>query len=99
PLINTITGRKKLLKDRVARNKTYARTERVRSFYVDSLYTTELRIPQNKIEDFLYFCEVDTIFQSLVDTHDRLAIWEFMKGKSVTYLGYIEERENRKNKK
>ena len=86
PLINTITGRKKLLKNRVARNKTYARTERVRGFYVDSLYTTELRIPKNKIDDFLYFCEVDATFQTVVDTHDRLAIWEFMRKKSEAYL-------------
>lgn len=86
PLINTITGRKKLLKKRVERNKKYARTERVREFYVDSLYTTELKIPKEKIDDFLYFCEVDSAFQSLVDTHDRLAIWEFMRKKSLVYL-------------
>ncbi len=86
PLINTITGRKKLLKKRVERNKQYARTERVRDFYVDSLFTTELKIPEEKIDDFLYFCEVDRNFQSLVDTHDRLAIWEFMRKKSLVYL-------------
>lgn len=86
PLINTITGRKKMLKKRVERNKKYARTERIRAFYIDSLYTTELKIPEVKINDFLYFCEVDTTFQSLVDTHDRLAIWEFLKGKSLIYL-------------
>ena len=68
PLINTITGRKKMLKKRVERNKKYARTERVREFYVDSLYTTGLKIPKEKIDDFLYFCEVDSVFQSLVDT-------------------------------
>ncbi len=86
PLINTITGRKKLLKKRVERNKIYARTERIRAFYVDSLYILELKIPKEKIDDFLYFCEVDSAFQSLVDTHDRLAIWEFMRKKSLVYL-------------
>ncbi|MDT7829713.1 carboxypeptidase-like regulatory domain-containing protein [Pricia sp. S334] len=86
PLINTITGRKKMLKKRVARNEKYARTERVRQFYVDSLYTTALKIPPDKVDDFLYFCEVDPAFQSLVDTHDRLAIWEFMRKKSLAYL-------------
>jgi len=75
-----------MLKNRIKRNETYARTERVREFYVDSLYTTELRIPEEKIDDFLYFCEVDTAFQSIVDTHDRLAIWEFMREKSLVYL-------------
>lgn len=86
PIINGISGRTKMLKNRIKRNEKYARTERVREFYVDSLYTTELKIPEDKIDDFLYFCEVDTVFQSLVDTHDRLAIWEFMRKKSLVYL-------------
>jgi len=85
PLINIITGRKQLLKKRVERNKKYARTERVRAFFVDSLYTGQLKIPVEKIDDFLYFCEVDSAFQSLVDIHDRLAIWEFMRKKSSVY--------------
>lgn len=85
PLINAITGRTKMLKKRVERNNTYARTERVREFYVDSLYRIELKIPQERIDDLLYFCEVDTIFQVVVDTHDRLKIWEFIRKKSVIY--------------
>jgi len=85
PLINAITGRTKMLKNRVERNNTYARTERVREFYVDSLYNTELKIPEERIDDLLYFCEVDTAFQTVVDTHDRLKIWEFIRKKSVVY--------------
>lgn len=85
PLINAITGRTKMLKNRVERNNTYARTERVREFYVDSLYNNELKIPEERIDDLLYFCEVDTAFQAIVDTHDRLKIWEFIRKKSVIY--------------
>ncbi|SIS94981.1 CarboxypepD_reg-like domain-containing protein [Zobellia uliginosa] len=85
PIINGITGRTKMLKKRVKRDRAYSRTERVRAFYVDSLYTTELKIPQDKIDDFLYFCEVDADFQKVVDGHDRLKIWTFMKRKSVVY--------------
>ena len=85
PLINAITGRTKMLKKRVERNNTYARTERVREFYVDSLYRIELKIPEERIDDLLYFCEVDTTFQAVVDTHDRLKIWEFIRKKSIIY--------------
>lgn len=85
PLINAITGRTKMLKKRVERNNTYARTERVREFYVDSLYRTELKISEERIDDLLYFCEVDTAFQTVVDTHDRLRIWEFIRKKSIVY--------------
>ena len=85
PLINAITGRTKMLKNRVERNAAYARTARVREFYVDSLYTTELKIPEDKVDDFLYFCEIDMAFQAVVDTHDHLEIWEFLRRKSLVY--------------
>ncbi len=90
PILNAITGRTKMLKKRLARDEKYARTGRVRDFYVDSLFIKELKIPKEKIEDFMYFCEVDTVFSGTVDTHDRLKIWEFLKSKSVAY------RENNK---
>lgn len=85
PLLNGISGRTKMLKERVARNQLYDRTQRVRQFYADSLYTAKLRIPEKKIDDFLYFCEIDPQFQSLVDTHDILQIWVYMEGKSSLY--------------
>jgi len=85
PLINAITGRTKMLKERLARNKKYSRTLRVRAFYADSLYETELKIPEDNIDDFMHFCEVDPNFQTVVDTHDRFKIWEFMRKKSLTY--------------
>lgn len=85
PLINAITGRTKMLKKRIARDKLYSRTERVKEFYIDSLFRTDLKIPEDKIDDLLYFCEVDAIFQTVVDTHDRIKIWEFIRRKSILY--------------
>ncbi len=85
PLINAITGRTKMLKKRVKRNAKYARTQRVREFYVDSLFRTDLKIPEERIEDFMFFCEVDKAFQDLVDSRDRLKIWEYLRRKSVVY--------------
>jgi hypothetical protein len=85
PLINAITGRTKMLKERIARNKKYQRTQRVRAFYADSLYGKELKIPEENIADFMHFCEVDRDFQTVVDTHDRFKIWEFMRKKSLVY--------------
>ncbi len=85
PILNGISGRTKMLKKRIARNELYSRTERVKVFYPDSLFRTDLKIPESKIDDLLYFCEVDSAFQSVVDTHDRLKIWEFIRRKSVIY--------------
>ncbi len=85
PIINAITGRSKMLKDRVKVDKKYARTQRVQEFYVDSLFLTVLKIPIEKIDDFMYFCEVDEEFQSTVDSRDKLRIWDFMMEKSRIY--------------
>ncbi|MGC1514304.1 MAG: hypothetical protein WA810_01900 [Maribacter sp.] len=85
PLINAITGRTKMLKERVARNQRYERTERVRAFFHDSIYSKEFRIPEGKIDDFLYFCEVDPSFQKVVDTHDQIQLWEYIDKKSRAY--------------
>lgn len=86
PLINAITGRTKMLKKRVARNKLYSRTELVKTFYADSLFRINLKIPEDKIDDLLYFCEVDSVFQTTVDSNDQLKIWDYIRKKSVVYL-------------
>lgn len=85
PILNGISGRTKILKKRIARNKLYSRTERVKEFYADSLFRTDLKVPEEKIDDLLYFCEVDPEFQTVVDSHDRLKIWEFIRRKSILY--------------
>jgi len=85
PLINAISGRTKMLKKRVERNKLYDRTERVRAFYADSVYVKQLSIPEDKIDDFLYYCEVDPRFQQIVDTHSKIEIWEYLRRKSLLY--------------
>ncbi|PWL37492.1 hypothetical protein DKG77_16075 [Flagellimonas aquimarina] len=85
PIINAITGRTKMLKNRVKVDKAYARTQRVQDFYVDSLFIMTLKIPIEKIEDFMYFCEVDESFQRIVDSKDKLKIWDFLVLKSRAY--------------
>lgn len=85
PIINGISGRTKQLKELVAVEKKYARTERVRQFYADSLWIKELKIPENRLHDFLYFCEVDPAFTTVVDTADKLKIWNYLSLRSTEY--------------
>ena len=85
PIINAITGRTKMLKNRVKVDRTYARTQRVQDFYVDSLFVSTFKIPIEKIDDFMYFCEVDAAFQEAVDSKDKLRIWDYMITKSRAY--------------
>jgi len=90
PLINYFSGRTKMLKERVAREAAYKKIQNARDLYVDSLFEQGLGIPKNNINDFMFFCEVDSTFQNLVGSQDIFGIWEFMRKKSVVY------RENNK---
>lgn len=85
PVLNGISGRTKYLKKVLATERKYARTNRVREFYPDSLYIRVLKIPLEYIPDFMYFCEVDAEFNGIVDTRDKLKIWEFLERKSIAY--------------
>jgi len=85
PLINAISGRTKMLKKRFARDKKDIQLEGLRSSIADSLFLTQLKIPEERINDFMYFCEVDDTFDSLVKSDDRFAIWEFLLKKSDVY--------------
>ena len=85
PILNAISGRTKRLKNHLRIKQTYERTQRVRAFYPDSLFVGELNIPLSRIEDFMYYCEVDSVFQTRVDSRDKLLIWEYMKKKAISY--------------
>ncbi|MEX0291235.1 MAG: carboxypeptidase-like regulatory domain-containing protein [Flavobacteriaceae bacterium] len=85
PIINAITGRTKMLKKRVARDKKDRQLRGVRNSIADSLFITQLKIPKERIDDFMYFCEVDEQFETLVSANDKFAIWDFLLRKSSAY--------------
>ncbi len=85
PIINAITGRTKMLKNRVKVDKTYARTQQVQKRYADSIFQKDLKIPKIKVDDFMYFCEVDEEFQRLVAFGDQLRLWEYLLNRSQLY--------------
>lgn len=85
PILNGISGRTKKLKKQVAIEASYAKILKVRSYYPEAMFETQLQIPIQKISDFLYFCEIDPRFKALFELKDRLRLWEFLKEKSQTY--------------
>ncbi|MEN1785396.1 MAG: hypothetical protein AAGF77_09675 [Bacteroidota bacterium] len=85
PILNAISGRTKMLKNRVKVDKKYARTQRVQRSYSDSIFQTTFLIPKEKIDDFMYFCEVDDAFQQLVEQRDGLKLWAYLEKKSKVY--------------
>jgi len=86
PLINAISGRTKMLKKRVARDKKKALLlDRFYENLADSLFVYGLKIPKSNINDFMYFCEVDAEYVSLSEIRDGMKIWEFLRKKSMMY--------------
>jgi hypothetical protein len=85
PIINAITGRTKMLKNRVKVDKKYAQTQSVQKSYADSIFQIHLGIPKEKIADFMYFCEVDEEFQQLLRIEDQLKLWGYLRKRSIVY--------------
>ena len=69
----------------MARERLYEKTSALRNQYPDSVFSGTLGIPENRISDFMYYCEIDPQFEALVDTDDRLRLWGFLRQKSREY--------------
>ena len=85
PLLNAITGRTKRLKKQLALETRYEKAQQIRMQYPDSIFVSRLGIPQERIPDFMYFCEVDSLFHNVADSGDGLRIWGFLNRKSGEY--------------
>ncbi len=85
PILNYFSGRTKMLNERIARESDIKLIKEVRKYYADSLYIKDLKIPKKKIDDFVFFCEIDSSFTPLIATNDKLKIWEFLKKRSLVY--------------
>lgn len=85
PLMNYFSGRTKMLKKRVIKDSKVTLIKKVRTYYKDSLYIIDLKIPKQEIDNFIYFCEVDSSFVNMVSENDRLKLWDFMKEKSLVF--------------
>lgn len=85
PILNGISGRTRMLKSRVKRDRTYLKTQEVRKRIGDTLIAKDLKIPLSRIADFMYYCEVDEKFQQHVARGDLIKLLDVMKEKSETY--------------
>lgn len=85
PLLNAITGRTRHLKKQLALETRYEQARQIRMQYPDSIFVSRLGIPEERIPDFMYFCEVDSLFNQVAYSDDRLRIWEFLRRKSSEY--------------
>lgn len=85
PLLNAITGRTKRLKKQLAVENRFAKLMEIRQPFADSVFTDQLGIPQERLSDYLYFCEVDSLFNDVAYSGDQLKIWAFFRRKGEEY--------------
>tara|TARA_R110000850_G_scaffold203228_1_gene329567 strand:+ start:185837 stop:186571 length:735 start_codon:yes stop_codon:yes gene_type:complete len=84
-IINAISGRTKMLKKRVEVDKTNVRIENLLAKFPLPYLVEELKIEEDAIYDFLYYCEADPDFLETI-RKDRITILHFLREKAVAYL-------------
>ena len=84
-ILNRVTGRTQKIKKFVAIDKEIAFLQKVKQLYPDSVYVQDLKIPNENINDFMNFCEVDSTFVETVEADDVLKIWELLYQNSMIY--------------
>ncbi|WP_350290612.1 carboxypeptidase-like regulatory domain-containing protein [uncultured Croceitalea sp.] len=84
-VLNRLSGRTKMLKERVALDKRYKTTQKIEAAFVDSLLVNHLKIPRDNFYEFIQFCESDSVFYNLAQGSDELKLWEFLIQKSAVY--------------
>ncbi|ANH60152.1 hypothetical protein [Dokdonia donghaensis] len=84
-LINSITGRLKMLKKHIEISRFEKLVQESRHSFSDNVYMNELAINKESIEDFVYYTFEDPKAKELVDTDNVLGLLEFMMKKSADY--------------
>jgi len=90
-LINAISGRTKMLKKHLKISKFKMMVERNRETFSDSTYIKSLNIPEDLIEDFVYYIFEDKKAVHLSNQGDAMAILDLMLLKSSGYLKLKED--------
>lgn len=86
PLIYALNGEAKKLKKRKANAIVQSNKNRVLRNISENLITKDLRIPEEYIEDFAYFCAEDEQTISIMNKNDPLAFIDELKLKAIAYL-------------
>lgn len=84
-LINSITGRLKMLKKHIEVSRFEKLVQESRHQFSDSIYMKELNIDKDLIEDFVYYTFEDPKAKAFTDASDALGLLDFMIEKAKAY--------------
>ncbi|GGD24542.1 hypothetical protein EYD46_10170 [Hyunsoonleella pacifica] len=84
PILNGITGRTKMLKQRVKHERNEALIVKIRETFSETLFSI-ISLEEEFRIDFFYFCEMDENFYEVCNGKSDLEILEFLKQKLKQY--------------
>ncbi len=84
-LLNTISGRKAMLKKEIAVENKEQSLNRLAPLFEDKYYTENLKISADYIKDFQYYCAEDASFTSALKSRNKTLITFLIVGLSENY--------------
>jgi len=78
-VLNDINGRTKYLKKLYKQDNLQLRVQEGISVLGRSFFVTELKIPEDEIENFIYFVATEPDFQTILESGNRLDLIDFYK--------------------
>ncbi len=84
-LLNRISGRTKQMKDRVVLDALYATIQKAEEKYMDSIFVSQLKIPEDRLFDFFHYCQMNETFKAVQTNENELVLWEFLVAQSKSY--------------
>ncbi|MDT0648716.1 hypothetical protein [Autumnicola edwardsiae] len=87
PLFNAISGRTKKLKKIVANEKLQQMVEKGVDAFSTRFFVEELKIPEDKIINFVYYCAENHQLKYLLKDEKRLDLLEFYMKYAPVFLG------------
>lgn len=85
PIINAITGYTKMLKNRVKLERKEEQLEETMNSFEKELYVNHLKIPEEYIKRFSYYCAADPKFEEFQKQNDPLLMLTFFETKSKEF--------------
>ena len=90
-IYGVISGENKMLKKAIANNKLRKLVIKAKEQLPNEVFTETLKLKENKIVDFLYYCSRKPNFKELVNKNDPLILMEFVKGMITEYNEFIQD--------
>ena len=59
--------------------------EDLKELFTIPVFVEDLKIPEERINDFMNYCAADTDFDALIATDNKIDLWHFIAAKSAAY--------------